>query len=565
MNSWYEYPALQLSSPVLALASGYGTVWAGGVGGVARYKTNWQLQNASLPLSLVTALCYAGGWLLAGGPEGFARSSDDGDNWQLAHISGTPFPVAVIMASPRFTNDATALAGTVGGGVLRTENAGRTWKPSNFGMQNFEVLGLTWKSGDIVLAATSDGIYRSPNGGRAWKATQGAESLSIAAITFLPDGSALAALENGGLLCSTDAGSSWTDFHNNLPQDAQPTLLDVIEDGTIILSTLEHGTFRSKDRGNAWEVFTPESALTSSVDGQKAYIGLPDGIMLLEQESITRLPSPPLHDLRYLLVANHKIFMAGLHSGLWVWTEINGWEKLSEATSMITSLAAAPDGALVMSGPEGMFHSTDDGKSWQVTLPGEDGLAAHITFRSDNSGWAGRADGSRLFLTDNGGLSWKPLKASFGVLPLVALQAASKLVFAATYNYSRQIAQIWYSKDDGLTWKRGAEVKTNWPVVSTNDQPPLITLGGIMFVLQPDGTWLQHRVGPAGSGIRRVVSDGNTMLAFTTAAILRSKDQGASWSVEQAIPSLSDILDIILAEDKLYLLLTEGRVWSRPL
>jgi len=54
-------------------------------------------------------------------------------------------------------------------------------------------------------------------------------------------------------------------------------------------------------------------------------------------------------------------------------------------------------------------------------------------------------------------------------------------------------------------------------------------------------------------------------MAFTTASILRSKDQGTSWSVEQAIPSLSDILDIVLAEDRLYLLLTEGRVWSRPL
>ena len=86
-----------------------------------------------------------------------------------------------------------------------------------------------------------------------------------------------------------------------------------------------------------------------------------------------------------------------------------------------------------------------------------------------------------------------------------------------------------------------------------------------MFVLNPDGTWLQHRVGPAGIGIRRVVSDGNTMLALTTASILRSIDQGLSWSVEQTIPSLSDILDIVLAEDKLYLLLTEGRVWSRPL
>src|SRR3972149_468656 len=87
-HSWKYYPSVPIHSPVLALALSGEKIWAGGFGGVACYETGWRLLSADLKLASVTALCYAGGWLFAAGPDGLARSADGGSTWQSGIIEG---------------------------------------------------------------------------------------------------------------------------------------------------------------------------------------------------------------------------------------------------------------------------------------------------------------------------------------------------------------------------------------------------------------------------------------------------------------------------------------------
>ena len=560
-HSWQYYPPIPVSSPVIALAVAGEKIWAGGFNGVACYETGWRLLSADLTLASVTALCYTGGWLVAGGPDGIARSADGGFRWESAEIDGSISPVASLAAAPDFGREPALLAATIGGGTLRSENAGRTWKYTNFGLQNFDVFGLSWRADDVVLAATADGIYRSNNGGRAWRAARGTEGFGFSAVTFLPNGDALAAIDTGGLMRSVDGGGSWQTYAV-LAEDVQVMAMAAKDGGGVWLGTAMNGTMHLSD--GEVEILDEAGALAFASEGSRMAVGLPDGAGLINGSSISRLPSPPLHDLRVLHISCGNLLAAGLYSGVWIWRDETGWYPL-EAPDMVTALVEAPDGALILSGTSGLLRSPEGGSTWQSCLPGEGGLVARITFRPDGVGWAGSADGERLLRTRDYGLTWEPLASPFGVMPLVALQVAPDRLFAATFNPPRQTAQLWYSLDDGDSWLRGAEARTNWPVVATSGDPALITLGGNLFLLQADGSWGSRKVGEKGSGVRRIASDGETIMALTSADLLRTVDRGVLWTIEPDLPPLDEIMDIAIYSGKLYLLLTGGRVCARAL
>lgn len=567
--AWKKLPPIQITAPIMSLAAGHGRLWAGGAGGLASYEssTGWKLLIASLPLNAAASLAYAGGWLFAGSIEGIARSADNGITWQMTDTTGLPYPVSQILPAPTFKKDGNALAATLGGGVLRTETAGQTWKLANFGLLSFDVIALAWGAGETVLAATGDGIYRSTNGGRAWRAATGSEGISVSCLEFLPDGAALAAVEDGGFLRSPDGGATWQPAAlKGIPRTAVATALFCAPDGALYCGVAESGTFRSTDGGTTWTELLPDAALSFTADEDRLYLAGENGIRVLQGDAITPLPDPRLHDLRFLLLQGDTPYVAGLHTGLWRWDVNENWQHLEDAPAPLTTLVQAPDGALVASGAEGISRSTDGGITWQNCLSGEAGLVARITFKADGTGFAGSADSTRLLRSRDHGVTWQPLEVPFGILRLAALQATATLLIAATYDSRRQLAQFWSSRDDGDTWQRGAEVKTNWAVVATCAQPPIITLGGMMFMQDLDATWLSYQIGRKGSGIRRLVSDGErTLLALTTTGFLRSKNLGESWTPLHDAPPEETILDIALTNGKIHLLLTDGRVWYRDL
>jgi photosystem II stability/assembly factor-like uncharacterized protein len=561
LSSWKFTPSIPARSPILALAVDGEKIWAGGYGGVACYESAWRPAAVGLKLASVTALCSAGGWLFAGGLQGLARSADGGSAWESVEIEGEPALVTCLVASPHFTEEPALLAATMGAGVLRSENAGRTWRAANFGLQDYEVYGLAWGAQDCVLAATADGVYRSNNGGRAWRLARGTEGTGISAVIYLTDGSALAAVDQGGLMRSSDGGASWQ-FYEVLAANVQVLAMARIEEGSVVLGTLENGTlcFTSGEI----EALDEDGAQVFAGQGTRLAAGLPDGAGLVSGKGISRLPPVPLQDISVLLICRGTLLAAGLFSGVWSWQETQGWQAL-EVPEMVTALVEAPDGALILSGSDGLVRSPDAGETWQSCLAGADGLVARITFRQDGAGWAGSADGARLLRTRDYGQTWEALPSPFGVMPLAALQSSPDRLVAVTYYPPRQLAQLWFSLDEGDSWQRGAEVRTNWPVVATCGNPACLSLGGNLFLLQADGSWGNRKVGPLGSGVRRLASDGETLLALTNTDLLRTIDRGHVWTVEDDLPAIDSIQDIAADEGRLYVLLADGRVSSRTL
>jgi hypothetical protein len=205
--------------------------------------------------------------LVGGLPHGVAFSLDAGANWQASWMDGVDVPVLCIAADPRVEETGVLLAGSAGGGILRTRNRGSSWWVCNFGLHDYMVLALAWAPvapsdawprREVVFAGTEEGVYRSPNGGLGWKRSEGMDAVcQVIAVSpdFHRNGIVLAGTEESGLFRSEDGGYTFA------PVPGAPTRVDALTATATgwLLSDAE-GLWSSED-GLSWQR-VPDSKAT---------------------------------------------------------------------------------------------------------------------------------------------------------------------------------------------------------------------------------------------------------------------------------------------------------------
>ena len=570
-GEWRHFPSIDLSSPVLALLPSPQGVWASGLGGVSGYTDGegWSPSSLSLPLRSVAALARADGSLLAGGQGGIAQSRDGGRTWRRCSVPDDGGTVTALAPSPHYDQDGTALAATLGNGILRTIDFGQNWQTANFGLQSPEVLAMVWDTAETVIAATSVGLVRSPNAGRAWRALPSTTGMGFSALATT-DGEVLAAPDTGPPVRSSQDFSQWLPLEG-VPDDVRCSAMLSLGAGRMLLATAEHGLLLSRDGGCVWSAVSPRTILSLAADGLRVYAGTDAGVMKSDDggETWTDLPRPPLHDLQRLLLVDGAPLVAGTHSPP-VIGDCDGWTVLTATPLPATGLFVAPGGTLFVSTPDGLHRSNNRGASWEPIVAGTAGSVTQMTFADAGRGWAGVTPDMTVLRSRDGGQTWSELAAPFGVTPLVALQAItgssdqqSVSLIAATYNERQNTICIWRSDDEGEHWIRGADSYTAWPAVHTCPAPPLLAIGNTITVRQPGGEWRQTTVGE--TGLRRVASNGTVIIALARDAIWRSGDYGLTWSRVAAELAHDEIMDVALNGSDLFVLLTGGQLWSRSL
>src|SRR5687768_8030769 len=116
---------------ILSLTQIENTLWAAGPEGL--FKVNGHgLEPMPQPQQELACCGTDGTRILVGGmPHGTAFSLDAGGNWQASWMDGVDTSVLCIAADPKVAESGVLLAGSAGGGILRSANRGYGWQVCN--------------------------------------------------------------------------------------------------------------------------------------------------------------------------------------------------------------------------------------------------------------------------------------------------------------------------------------------------------------------------------------------------------------------------------------------------
>ncbi|MGV2829111.1 WD40/YVTN/BNR-like repeat-containing protein [Myxosarcina sp. GI1(2024)] len=473
----------------------------------------------------------------------------------LAH--GPHDVVIDVELSPEYQRDQTAyyLLDSylpIWGNLFKSEDGGESWHRIEKTLDNqhkLSSLAVSARAKEILFLSTlGDGIYKSETGGDSWrKVNQGLATLSIDSVVTAPDSAefVLAAGTESGLYETENGGAHWKQVMSEAKISA---IAFAPENESIIVGDARSNLYASDDRGQSWQqLYNLENS------------GAIQAIAI----------SPRYQTDRTVWVGTEKAGIWQTQDGGVTFSPVN--RGIGDRTIM--ALAISPDyetdGTLLASTwHEGIFRSTDGGKTWQkhsrglkktsqadtelYKSPHFSNLSISQTYSRDGTVFVAGFDG--LFKSTNGGRSWRDVNIGKGATSLRNLAISPNYQNDSTIAISTLYQGVYLSQDSGTTWssinrglgldrllKQNLITQTGDLVFSPNyssDNTLLASSWGCLFKSTNGGKqWQKHWV---PKRLRRdsymavspnFGSDRTIYLVTLPGKILQSTDDGENFSV----------------------------------
>jgi uncharacterized repeat protein (TIGR01451 family) len=145
---------------------------------------------------------------------------------------------------------------TVGQGVLKSMDGGRTWTAVNNGLTNRRILSFAIDPlSGVLYAGTADGVFKSADMGQNWTLiNDGLTDPFIRALVIdQTNPNVLYAGTLGGVFKSTNGGQNWTLINNGLTDPfIRALVIDQTNPNVLYAGTDSNGVFKSADMGQTW-------------------------------------------------------------------------------------------------------------------------------------------------------------------------------------------------------------------------------------------------------------------------------------------------------------------------
>jgi photosystem II stability/assembly factor-like uncharacterized protein len=460
--TWSQISTVPASAAALTLAvdpQNPRVLVAGGIQGIARSAdagATWQSVDAGChceallfdPLrpARVFAGCRASVQFQPPVETGVRESLDGGRTWRFSRAGLGALGVYALAAQPGAAD--TFFAGTSGGGVFRSTDAGAHWLPFNSGAGGIagatvgtlaavpaagpggepELFAGTGIAREEFLMAPGIGVFHESGGG--WVQANAGLTVAIRALGVDTSGAGrlFAAAPALGVYRTRSGGAIWTQFNAGLA-DLDVVFLAVSPSAPSHLYVVSNfnALFASTDNGRT---FSPR---------QTQFVPVHTGIVAIAVD-----PQDPLH----ILLAAPA--MGDSHDGGMTWdVEQNGGAILG--ADSVAFAPSAPAVAYATGLSETMpdlsfgelFASADGGASWTIVTanPG----VAYAVDASDANVLYGYGF-SGLAISTDGGATLTPTSLTVP-LHCVATRAGMPGVIAACGT-----GTVWLSRDGGATW-----------------------------------------------------------------------------------------------------------------
>jgi len=189
-NSWTRIGVvLEPSSSAVNFASGS----AGGRGEVRAFR------------SAVNDMFFGDSVWFAATEQGLFVSRDSGRSWTELPVGPGELPVSSVRAA----RDGKQIRLVSSGGMIFSEDAGRTWAWHDLPLESGGAVRFEWTRDNILLAAARTGLYISRDAGVSWTKAQAGLPGGLADGVLTGPEFWLVSMQAAGLYISRDAGATW--------------------------------------------------------------------------------------------------------------------------------------------------------------------------------------------------------------------------------------------------------------------------------------------------------------------------------------------------------------------
>jgi photosystem II stability/assembly factor-like uncharacterized protein len=431
-------------------------------------------------------------------------SNDDGAHWQLLSRIGASQDDVIthILVDSRDSNRLYASTWTLysgGGGVYRSDDAGRSWKVIGLAKETVRALAQAPTNPKVFAAGSLTGVYRSTDDGASWELitpSKHEDLRNFDSVAFDPRDEKIIYVGTYHLPWkTTDGGKNWFPISKGMIDDSD--VMSIIIDPANpdnVHATACSGIYHSTNGAQAWS----------------KYKGIP--FVFRRTQLIRQDPQHP------------ETLYAGTTSGLWKTTNEGGeWKRVTPGDWVINALIIDPKNTqrvILGTEREGVQISENGGLTYSsanvgfhhqhvldVALDREHPERALVVLTFDTNAF---------LATKDGGNTWAPLGPGLKRTDL-------KHVYAAPTGWWASLSNGGLMKYEETTskWaKAGLYVADDSPATKTPRAKKAAATTAKKPVPKPQLLAFQ---------INDLVFSSQNWYAASTAGLLVSRDRGATW------------------------------------